>query len=191
MKADSGRSAFERNKKIINAMASLFRATPMSVRQFFWDALSNFESRLVVGVRYCLLAASARSCGENVFIGRRVVIKNIDKLSLGCNVSIHSDCYIDAYGGVVIGNDVSIAHGSSVLSFEHTFGDARCPIKYNPISSSGVKIEDDVWIGCGVRILDGACIESRVVVAAGAVFKGNAESASVYAGVPAKRVRGI
>ncbi|MGP5415878.1 acyltransferase [Psychrobacter faecalis] len=56
----------------------------------------------------------------------------------------------------------------SILSFEHTWDDSDILIKYNLIKSSQVKICDDVWIGCGVRVLSGVKLKSRSIVAAGA-----------------------
>ena len=52
-----------------------------------------------------------------------------------------------------------------------------------------IKIGNDVWLGCGVRILSGTVIEDRVIIAAGAVVKGHLESGYIYGGVPAKRLK--
>ncbi|MNR09087.1 putative acetyltransferase [compost metagenome] len=118
-------------------------------------------------------------------------MKNVENLEVGDNVSIHAGCYIDAAGGVEIGNNVSIAHQSSIVAFEHTWGEQNLPIKYNKTVSSGVLISSDVWIGCGVRVLDGSRIDERVVVAAGAVVKGRLASRGVYGGVPVRRLKSI
>lgn len=132
------------------------------------------------------------SCGENVYIGCNVTLKNINKISIGDNVSIHDNCYLDGFGGINIGSDVSIAHATTLMSSSHAWGDINVPIKYNPVEPDEVVIKDDVWIGCGVRVLSGAIIGSRVVVAAGAVVKkGQLEGGSLYAGVPAKRMKPI
>lgn len=101
-------------------------------------------------------------CGDNIFIGRGVIIKNFENLTIGNNVSIHASCYIDASGGVVIGDDVSIAHQCSIISFEHQWSDAKMPIKYNKTFMSSVKISGDVWIGCGVRVLGGQALENAL-----------------------------
>jgi acetyltransferase-like isoleucine patch superfamily enzyme len=47
--------------------------------------------------------------------------------------------------------------------------DSNLPIRDNPVKFAHVMIENDVWIGCGVRILSGIIIESRSAVAAGAL----------------------
>lgn len=89
-------------------------------------------------------------------------------------------------GGIEIGNDVSIAHQTSILSANHTWEDESIPIKYNAVAFQPVHIENDVWIGCGCRILCGVKIHSRSVVAAGAVVCKDVESHTAVGGVPAR-----
>jgi acetyltransferase-like isoleucine patch superfamily enzyme len=79
------------------------------------------------------------------------------------NVSINENFFIDCNEGVSIGKDVSIAHTSSFVSANHTWLDKDMPIKYNPMTKKGITIHNDVWIGCGVRVLDGVTIYYRCV----------------------------
>ncbi len=130
-------------------------------------------------------------CGRNVYIAKSAVIKNPSRLKLGSNVAIHDFCYIDAAGGIDIGSNVGIAHGVSILSSNHTWEDSLTPISYNPLKLLAVKIGDDVWIGCGARILAGSKIGSRSVIAAGAVVTKRLDSNGLYAGVPATRKKNI
>lgn len=188
---NTGRNFFDRHRTAIFLVVRVFSVMPRFFRNFLWGLFDSYEGLLSVGVRYCLLASSSKKCGRNVFVGSRVVLRNIQNLSLGDNVSIHSGCYLDALGGIEIGDNVSIAHQSSILSFEHTWKDSDIPIKYNELSCLGVHICSDVWIGCGVRVLDGARIDCRVVVAAGAVVKGDLGAKGIYGGVPAKRIKSI
>ncbi|PSX18834.1 acyltransferase [Photobacterium kishitanii] len=115
----------------------------------------------------------------------------MDGISVGNNISIHANCYLDGAGGIDIGDNVSIAHNSSILSFEHTANLLDLPIKYNPVIYNHTCICSDVWVGCGVRIIGGSYIHSRVIVAAGSVVRGILDEKSLYAGVPAKRVKSI
>ena len=115
----------------------------------------------------------------------------MEKLTVGSNVSIHDNCYIDAGGVINIGSEVSIAHNSTLLSGTHTFEDYSLPIKYNPITISGLTIKDDVWVGCGVRVLGGITIASRVVIAAGAVVNKSLDAKTLYGGIPAKKIKSI
>ena len=100
-------------------------------------------------------------------------------------------CYLDGCGGISIGDNVSIAHNTSLISFNHTHKQKNIPIKYNPIECGHIYIERDVWIGCGTRILSGVSIGTRAIVAAGSVVNKNVEEFSIYGGVPSKLIKYI
>ena len=72
--------------------------------------------------------------------------------------------------GTVIGNKVSIAHNAVV---------------------HGCTIHDNVLIGMGAIIMDNAVVHSGAVIAAGAVVLAGTivEPNSIYAGMPAKKVK--
>jgi acetyltransferase-like isoleucine patch superfamily enzyme len=142
-----------------------------------------------IGIRYVLVSRLAGSCGENVSVLEGVYLFYTHKLHLGNNVSIHPLCYIDAQGDILIGNDVSISHNVSIVSFEHDYSDASKPIKDAAVILKEVVIEDDVWIGAGARVLAGARIGAGSVIGAGAVVKKDIPPMSVAVGVPAHVVR--
>ena len=96
---------------------------------------------------------------------------------------------MDARGEISIGNDVSIAHGSSLLSFEHRFDDPDIPIRDQPLTKGPIQINDNVWIGAGCRILSDTRIESRTIVAANAVVTKNPDGGCIYGGVPARKLK--
>ena len=96
-------------------------------------------------------------------------------------------CYFECSGGLMIGNNVSIAHSSSILTSTHTYSDFNLPIKYNEILKKTVVIHDDVWIGCGVRILCGVHIDTRCIIGANSLVNKSVDSFSIYGGVPAKK----
>ncbi len=54
-----------------------------------------------------------------------------------------------------------------------------------------VIIEDEVWLGAGVIILPGVRIGRCSVIGAGSVVTKDVEPYSIYAGVPAKKIRGL
>lgn len=89
-------------------------------------------------------------------------------------------------GGVKIGDNVSIAHGSTILSTSHTFDEMNCPIKYQPIKQQETVIDDDVWIGCGVVVLSGTRIGKGCVIGANSVVTKSINDFSVAVGSPAK-----
>lgn len=185
------RPNFAKYEALIFAFVLFFKVLPGFFAKFSWWMFAGSESKLAILIRYAFLKKYCRSVGDNVFIGKYVVLKGCDNLTIGSNVSIHAFSYIDADGGVEIGDNVSIAHACSVVSFNHTWSNPELPIKYNPTCRCAIKISDDVWIGCGVRVLAGSLIRQRVVVAAGAVVCNELASEALYGGIPAKFIKTI
>lgn len=187
----SGRLVFIRWHRLIKNACSLFGLFPKFVMDFVWLLLSSSNGKIALFVRYAYLKKYAKFIGNNVYIGSNCILKNIDKLSIGDNVSIHNFCYIDAVGEIDIGSHVSIAHNCSFVSFDHGFDDELKPIKYNSIKYGPIAIFEDVWIGCGARILCGTTIYSRSIIAAGAVVRGIVPERSIFGGVPARLIKKI
>jgi acetyltransferase-like isoleucine patch superfamily enzyme len=184
-----GREMFRRAYPAIQLLEFLLRGLPAPIVRALWSCISNFEGRWAAGLRYVISKRLALRVGDVVYFGPRVTVKNWQGLSLGSNVSIHNDCYLDAIGGLSIGDDVSIAHMVSLVSFEHSWGDTSLPIRENPVDCKPISIAGDVWIGAGARVLAGAQVGQRVVIAANAVVKGHTGSGVLLAGVPARVVR--
>lgn len=121
---------------------------------------------------------------NNVFIHENVLIRSLKTVVIGEGTTINKNtCILD---NVVIGKHCSIAPNCVIVGSNHNFKDASQLIKKQGTSSVGITIEDDVWIGANVTILDGVKIEKGSVIAAGAVVNKNVPEYSVYGGVPAK-----
>jgi len=189
--AKTGRDIFNKYAKLIGCFCFIVNYLPRVFQRFAWGIANIFDGSMSSMVRYAVLKSMVNTIGSSVYIARNVTIKNPSLLRIGSNVSIHTSCYIDAAGGCSIGSNVSIAHASSIITFDHTWGESSVPIKYNPITKSDVSIDDDVWIGCGVRIMSGVSIGSRSIVAAGAVVTKDLAPGALYAGIPAKLLKYI
>ena len=129
----------------------------------------------------CFLADNAVVVGE-VIMGdnctvwfNAVVRGDVHSITIGNNTNIQDGAVIHCTyqkSKTTIGNNVSIAHNAIV---------------------HGCTIEDDVLIGMGAIIMDDAVIGSNSVIAAGAVILPGTrvEPGSIYAGMPARRVKDI
>ncbi|WP_346883822.1 acyltransferase [uncultured Algibacter sp.] len=187
---NTGRSQFKKYKTLINFFVIFFKIIPNFILQFIWDSTSSFSQLPFILLRYLILNSRIKKCGDNIRIGTRVTIKGWEFLEIGENVSIHDNCFIDASGEIELKNNISIAHNSTLLSTTHTYNDG-VPIKYNEIVKQKLIIQDDVWIGCGVRVLNNLEIKHRVIVAAGAVVNKSLDNNAIYGGIPAKKIKTI
>lgn len=104
-----------------------------------------------------------------------VVRGDVNSIRIGNKVNIQDGAVIHCTYQKTkthIGNNVSIGHNAIV---------------------HGCTVHDNVLIGMGAIVMDNCVIESNCIIAAGAVLTENThvEAGSIYAGVPAKKVKNI
>ncbi|MDR7131429.1 carbonic anhydrase/acetyltransferase-like protein (isoleucine patch superfamily) [Algoriphagus sp. 4150] len=127
----------------------------------------------------CWLAPNSTVVGD-VIMGDKctvwfnaVIRGDVHEIRIGNETNIQDGAVIHCSykkAGTYIGNQVSIAHNAVV---------------------HGCTIHDRVLIGMGAIVMDGAVVHSGAVIAAGAVVLANTvvEANSIYAGMPAKKVK--
>jgi acetyltransferase-like isoleucine patch superfamily enzyme len=108
-------------------------------------------------------------------------------------IQVGARTYIGPYtclsgDSIKIGQNCMIASHSGIYANDHVFSDLSRPIKEQGNSYKGITIEDDCWLGSGVRVLDGVTIGKGSVIGAGAVVTKNIPPYSIAVGVPAKVV---
>lgn len=182
-----GRETFARYRSALFAIARVLRCLPIHSRIRLLEVTRAWTGRRGLAWRYCLVKAICPECGDNVAVHPGSYLLRPERLLLGSNISIHPMVYIEAEGGVRIGDDVSIAHGATILSTAHGFDDPSVPIKDQPLRVAETRIENDVWIGAKATILAGLTIGSGAVVGAGAVVTRDVASGAVVVGVPARQ----
>jgi acetyltransferase-like isoleucine patch superfamily enzyme len=153
--------------------------------------------------------------GNNIFIGDRVVIheaENGGAVKIGNKTHIHSDtiietgnggsltigsdthiqprCQFSAYkGSIRIGSSVQIAPNCAFYPYDHDFSPNELIITQPHRTKGGIVIDDDVWLGYGVIVLDGVHVGKGAVVGAGSVVTHDIPDGAVAAGVPARVVK--
>lgn len=128
------------------------------------------------------------SIKESVFLDRGVDIRPHDKgfIEIGEGTYIGPYVCIAGPGHIRIGKDCLIASHSGIYANNHLFADPTIKIKDQGVVRKGITIEDDCWLGSGVRVLDGVTIGQGSVIGAGAVVTKDIPPFSVAVGVPAK-----
>src|SRR5436305_5514225 len=129
----------------------------------------------------CFLAPNATIVGD-VVMGdecsiwfNAVVRGDVNSIRMGNKVNVQDGAIIHATyqrTKAIIGNNVSIGHNAIV---------------------HGCTVHDNVLIGMGSIIMDGADIGSNSIIAAGAVVLENTrvEQGAIYAGIPARKLKDI
>lgn len=93
------------------------------------------------------------------------------------------------HGGLTIGDKVLIAAHCVVIPANHGIALNQGTIRQQPQTKCGIRINSDVWLAAGVRVLDGVEIKEGCVIAAGAVVSRSTDDFGIYAGVPAKMIK--
>ncbi|MCP9749910.1 DapH/DapD/GlmU-related protein [Ferruginibacter sp. HRS2-29] len=132
--------------------------------------------------------------GENVMIDSFVKIKftgGAGDIRIGNNSYVNSGCVLYSGNGITIGDHVLIAANCTFAPVNHQYmaKDKTILEQRFKESKGGIIIEDDVWIGAGVIILDGAHIRKGTVIGAAAVVSGTTEEYGVYVGNPLTLVK--
>ncbi|MFE0758665.1 acyltransferase [Inquilinus sp. NPDC058860] len=130
-----------------------------------------FPDSLTLGDR-CLVAAGVRLHGQ---------------LTAGDRCSFNLHCSV--IGQVRMGSWVRIAAGAMIAGFDHVSDDPETPIAQQGVSSKGIEIGDDVWIGANAVVTDGVRIGSHCIVAAGAVVTRDVPDYALVGGNPARVIR--
>ncbi len=150
------------------------------------------------GCRIDGYADPAVAIGARSKLGAWTTISSTSHLSkYGKGVRIGANCgfgeygYFGAAGGIEIGDDVIAGQYVSFHSENHVFADPDAKIRDQGVTSVGIRLGSDIWIGARVTFLDGAEVGDHSVVAAGSVVTGKFGPRSLIAGTPARLIRAI
>lgn len=184
-----GREKFKKFKSLLKTLAKAASFLPkgLQLKLLKWNI--NTQGTVGLVLRYIFFYNLSTSCGDNVAIHPGVFLFNIGNIEMGDNVSIHPMCYFDGKGGLKIGSDVSIAHGTSILTTEHLYTDYEINIKDQGVIEKETILEDNVWVGAGVKILSGSVLRKGVIIAAGAVVNGDTTKNTIYGGIPYRKIK--
>lgn len=169
----------------------------------FWVSASD-EAKQTQRARLLDLAKRGdRTFGRDTFVADSAAVDN-DVLHLGERSYIAAgayltgeliagrDCSINPYtvirGRVRLGAGVRIGAHTSILGFNHSM-EPGVPVFEQPLTSKGIVVADDVWIGSHVVILDGVTVGAHSVLAAGAVVTKDVPSGAIVGGNPARFLR--
>lgn len=133
---------------------------------------------------------SSIALGNSVLIGRGTILSCREgHITIGNTVTIGPGSYLRAgLGPVEVGSQVTIGAHSILISGSPDYRNLDVPMHKQVGSAEGVRVKDDVWMGVGVKVVDGVSIGTGSVVGAGAVVLEDVPDYAIVAGVPAKKI---
>lgn len=182
----------------------------------FLEKILNYGSRLQTRAFSLVVAPHFMKIGRGTRIQPPFRCSGFEQISLGDNVVIHRDCWLQALGvrgdspkliikshagigmgatiaaaqQVVIGEYVLMARNVYIADHGHAFADVNTPIMHQGIDNiRPVAIGRHTWLGQNVCILPGASIGIHCVIGANSVVKSSIPDFSVAVGTPARVVK--
>jgi acetyltransferase-like isoleucine patch superfamily enzyme len=130
----------------------------------------NQNSRLTIGSCCCL--------------DRGVIISAAGD---DCTIEIGPNSYIGPYSCISGPGNIKIGKGCLIASMCGIFASQHVHVGK---TRKGIVIEDDCWLGSGVKVMDGVTIGRGSVIGAGAVVTHDIPPYSVAVGIPARPLKG-
>ncbi len=137
--------------------------------------------------------------GDKLFVGQQTRFFKGNLIHIGSEVQFGTSMVIDASdsNGILIEDNVAIAHGTYIRSANHNFDSLEVSIQSQGHFAKSIEylgknysiiIESDVWIGANVILLSGTHIGTGSIISAGAVISSKIPSYSIVVGNPGRVV---
>lgn len=136
------------------------------------------------GVKTGILKLFGSKIGTGVLIKPKVNIKYPWKLDIGNHVWIGEKVWIDNLDKVSIGSNVCISQGALILSGNHDYKKSTFDLLTKPIV-----LEEGVWIGAQTIVTGGVTCKSHSVISAGSILSKDTDAYGIYKGNPAIKIK--
>jgi acetyltransferase-like isoleucine patch superfamily enzyme len=151
-------------------------------RNYFGELLYNMLVTYIPfhSIRLGYLRLFGAKIGKGSSIMRTTTVLDIEFLTIGEDTTVGNRCFLDARGGIYLGDNVTIASDVHIIGASHDMDHPDFP----PIIGPTV-VEDYAWIASRAMILP-SLIGRGAVVAAQALVVNDVGELEVVGGVPAK-----
>jgi maltose O-acetyltransferase len=141
----------------------------------------------VLRMRGFFLQPCFKSCGENLQVARRVTINFSNRMEIGHDVYIATGCWIHAWGGVVIEDEVLLGPYSVLVTGDHTLKDGS--YRRGPCALAPIRLCRGSWVAAHVVVTKGVTLGRGALIAANSVATKNIPDFTFVAGVPARIIK--
>jgi acetyltransferase-like isoleucine patch superfamily enzyme len=128
------------------------------------------------------------SLGRGTTVSSFTKIKATDGvLATGEKCGFGPGCFIAAgAGGIQMGDHVIFGPNVSVIAANYRYGQLDVPLEEQGLTSQGIQIGNNVWVGASSVILDGSEIGDNSIVVANSLVNRKFPPNSIIQGNPAK-----
>jgi putative colanic acid biosynthesis acetyltransferase WcaF len=153
---------------------------------FHFNKLLNFVLNLLpfMFLKKIILICLGVKYGRCLLINGKVNILWFNNLTIGDNVTINNDVIIDNRGVIIIGDNVSIANRSQLITCSHDIYS-----KYFEMLKGSLRIGNNVCIFSSSMIMPNIIIESDCVIYPNSTVTKSTKKFGIYAGSPAKFIK--
>ncbi len=165
------------------------------MRELIFLTLANNLPRLKISdkIRFKLLRLAGMKINGKCMILSPLRIRPIGgakNIEIGRGSFINQDVRFGVPNGkVVIGDNALIGARVSFETVSHSTD--YTPGVMRGRTTGSIVVEDDVWIGAGVIIVQGVTVHHGAIVAAGSVVTKDVEANTIVGGVPAKFIKNV
>ena len=121
--------------------------------------------------------------GEGSYVAAPIQGACLDRVIIGKNVFVNSNCLMMSRGGITIEDDVMIAANVSLLTNNHD------PYERQVLTCKPIMIRKGAWLGAGATILPGVSVGKYAIVGAASVVTHDVPDYAIVVGSPAKVIK--
>jgi maltose O-acetyltransferase len=171
------------------------KSKAMRLLKYMWFHLITLvtaclpDLRPVMRIRGFFLRPCFKSSGGNLHVARRVTINFSNRLEIGRDVYIATGCWIHAWGGIVIEDEVQLGPYSVLVTGDHTLKDGS--YRHGPSSLAPIRLGRGSWVAAHAVVTKGVTLGRGTIIAANSVATRDIPDFAIAAGVPARIIKEI
>lgn len=152
-----------------------------------WESIDRvplgINCAFAIPFRQILAKKLFKSCGDGFVANEGCRFNFANNIEIGKNVSWNAGCYLDAKGGIKLGDFSMLTEYVKIFTHSHSEDDHMIR-EYN-----GVEIGEYAKVYTSATILPGVKIGRGAIVATGAIVTKSVDEFTLVGGIPAKPMR--
>jgi maltose O-acetyltransferase len=145
------------------------------------------DFRPALRLRGFLLRPCFQACGKNFQIARRVTINFPNHLVIGCDVYIATGCWLHAWGGIILEDEVQLGPYVVLATGDHTR--LAGSYRYGKSELAPIRLCRGAWVAAHATVTRGVTLGRGALLAANSVATLDVPNYSVAGGVPARIIK--